>query len=100
MIGVGPEDGLTLPNFKAIGQAFGISSDVASSIEDWEGSEIQRLMSNGESALIEVLLDTEQSFAPKLASRKLADGTMVSPSLEDMAPFLSREELQENILKS
>lgn len=35
-------------------------------------------------------------FAPKLASRKLPDGSLVSPSLEDMYPFLSREEMQDN----
>ncbi len=44
------------------------------------------------------MLDEAQDFAPKLASRRLADGTMVSPSLEDMAPFLAREELAENML--
>jgi acetolactate synthase-1/2/3 large subunit len=41
------------------------------------------------------MLDKAQQFAPKLASRRLEDGTMVSPSLEDMAPFLPREELAE-----
>ena len=39
------------------------------------------------------MLDKEQQFAQKLASRRLEDGTMVSPELEDMAPFLSRDEL-------
>jgi acetolactate synthase-1/2/3 large subunit len=33
-----------------------------------------------------------------LASKKLPDGTMSSPSLEDMAPFLSREEFLQNIV--
>ena len=36
-------------------------------------------------------------FAPKLSARKLADGSMVSPSLEDMYPFLDRRELAENM---
>ena len=46
----------------------------------------------------EVMLDLNQSFAPKLSSRRLEDGTMVTSSLEDMAPFLSREALAENML--
>ena len=33
-----------------------------------------------------------------IASRALPDGRMVSPALEDMAPFLSREELAQNLL--
>lgn len=45
----------------------------------------------------EVLLDTDQPFAPKPASRALPDGRMVSAPLEDLAPFLPREELAENL---
>jgi acetolactate synthase-1/2/3 large subunit len=48
--------------------------------------------------LIEVFVDTEQGFLPKLASRKNEDGSMTSPELEDMAPFLSRDELKKNML--
>jgi acetolactate synthase-1/2/3 large subunit len=44
------------------------------------------------------MLDINQTFSPKLASRKLPNGKMVSASLEDMAPFLSRDELSENII--
>ena len=47
--------------------------------------------------MCEVVLDLAQPFAPKLSSRKLEDGSMVTSSLEDMAPFLSREELQRNM---
>jgi acetolactate synthase-1/2/3 large subunit len=43
-------------------------------------------------------VDTEQGFLPKLASRKNEDGSMTSPELEDMAPFLSRDELRLNML--
>ena len=46
-----------------------------------------------------VRLDRKQQFEPKLQSRKLDNGSMVSPELHDMAPFLSREELEQNIRK-
>jgi acetolactate synthase-1/2/3 large subunit len=36
------------------------------------------------------------TFAPKLSSRKLPDGRLVSPSLEDMFPFLPEEEMRNN----
>jgi acetolactate synthase-1/2/3 large subunit len=48
--------------------------------------------------MCEVGLDLNQQFAPKLSSRKLADGSMVTSSLEDMAPFLPREELASNMI--
>jgi acetolactate synthase-1/2/3 large subunit len=44
------------------------------------------------------MLDPAQPFEPKLAARPLPDGRIVSPPLEDMFPFLSRDELQKNIL--
>jgi acetolactate synthase-1/2/3 large subunit len=43
------------------------------------------------------VLDPAQGFAPKLSSRKLDDGRMVSSPLHDMAPFLPREELAGNM---
>ena len=44
--------------------------------------------------IIEAVLNPEQFFSPKLSSRKLPDGTMISPSLEDMFPFLPEEEMK------
>jgi acetolactate synthase-1/2/3 large subunit len=64
---------------------------------DWKSSAVQDLLNDEGPALIDLFVDPDLPFSPKLASRKLEDGTMVSPSLEDMAPFLSREELAENI---
>ena len=48
--------------------------------------------------LCEVMLDKAQPFAPKLSSRRLEDGRMVTSALEDLAPFLTREELADNML--
>ena len=39
----------------------------------------------------EIKLNLEQVFEPKLSSKKLEDGTMITSELEDMAPFLSNE---------
>ena len=48
--------------------------------------------------LANVILDRDQMFEPKLSSRRLEDGRMSSSNLEDMSPFLSREELAENMI--
>ena len=45
-------------------------------------------------AVCEVVVDPTQNFAPKSSSKVLPDGRIVSPSLNDMAPFLDREEFQ------
>jgi acetolactate synthase-1/2/3 large subunit len=48
--------------------------------------------------ICEVVVDQAQNFAPKLSSKRLDDGTMVTAPLEDMSPFLPRAELEENML--
>jgi acetolactate synthase-1/2/3 large subunit len=47
--------------------------------------------------MLEVFCSTEQIFEPKSATRRLDDGSLYSPPLEDLAPFLSREELKSNM---
>jgi acetolactate synthase-1/2/3 large subunit len=48
--------------------------------------------------LCEVMLTIEQPFAPKSSSKKLPNGKIISRPLEDLAPFLSKEELLTNML--
>jgi acetolactate synthase-1/2/3 large subunit len=45
-----------------------------------------------------VPLDLEQGFEPKTSSKRMPDGRMVTAPLEDMAPFLDREEFLSNML--
>jgi acetolactate synthase I/II/III large subunit len=100
IFGSSPENGVSLPNFVRVAQSFGLTALSVSSIRDFESDTVQDLLANNTPALIDVHVDPNQIFAPKLASRKLDDGTMESSSLEDMAPFLSREELASNVLRS
>ena len=44
--------------------------------------------------ICEVIVDPDQNFEPKSSSKVLPDGRIVSPSLDDMAPFLDREEYE------
>mgnify|MGYP007119900878 CR=1 FL=1 len=45
----------------------------------------------------EIFTDTKQVWEPKSSTKRLPDGTLVSPPLEDLAPFLPREELEEQM---
>ena len=47
--------------------------------------------------ICEIFVDTQQKFEPKSATKRLPDGTLVSAPLEDLAPFLSEEELKKNM---
>ena len=97
IVGCGTESGLSFPSFEKIADVYQFSYHKASNhIELPEA--IKATLTGSGMQLCEIFLDLNQQFAPKLASRKLADGRMVSSPLEDLAPFLSREELRENLL--
>lgn len=98
VFGTSPEDGVTLPNFVALGKSFGIDSYKIDSMDQWRSNTIQDALSNSNPILIEVMLDPDQIFSPKLAAKKLEDGSMLAPSLENMSPFLSDEEMSKNRL--
>jgi len=97
VVGCGPESGVTFPDFQKLGAAFGFETRIAASHADLADA-IDRTLQGVGAQLCEVLLDKAQPFAPKLSSRRLEDGRMVTSALEDLAPFLSREELAENML--
>jgi len=97
IVGCGTESGLTFPDFGKIAAAFGLRFHQAARPAETAGA-IRATLEGPEPALCEIALDLRQPFAPKLSSRKLDDGRMVTAPLEDMAPFLSREELASNMI--
>jgi acetolactate synthase-1/2/3 large subunit len=95
-LGSGPQSGVTFPDFGKIAQAFGLPSlDVSG--PDFRAQIDQALKSDGPLVMV-AHLDPDQPFEPKVASRKLPDGTMVSSPPEDMSPFLPRETLRSNFM--
>jgi acetolactate synthase-1/2/3 large subunit len=95
--GCDPASGVTFPDFQRVGAGFGLA---VSRIHDHATlrAGIRNALETPGAILCEVMIDPAQQFSPKLQSRRLEDGTMVSPSLEDMAPFLPRDELASNML--
>ena len=97
VVGCGTESGLSFPDFAKLAMAYGYGYRAARNHRELPEAVGQTLAGSG-AQICEVFLDLNQQFAPKVASRQLEDGRMVSAPLEDMAPFLSREELGENML--
>ena len=90
------ESGVSCPDFIKIGSAFGLKTVKIDQLDNLE-DQIQRVLNTEGPVLCEVMLTPGYVFAPKLSARKLPDGTMVSPSLEDMFPFLDRDEYERNM---
>lgn len=95
-VGATRETGVSFPDHVGLARAYGLN---ASRLEGPDFVEtLRRVLASPEPEVCEVMLDRTQGFEPKLTSRRLPDGRMVSSPLEDMAPFLSREELRENLI--
>ncbi|MBV5328689.1 MAG: thiamine pyrophosphate-binding protein [Chlorobium sp.] len=96
-VGCGPSTGVTFPDFARLSEAFGLPFCRCANHGEMAQA-IARTMAVEGPALCEIMLDENQPFAPKLGSKQLEDGRIVSPPLEDLSPFLSREELRDNML--
>jgi acetolactate synthase-1/2/3 large subunit len=95
-LGEGPQSGLSFPDYVRLGQAYGIPSCRIES-EDFTPALRAALDAPGP-AICDVMLDPAQGFEPRQSSRQLPDGRIVSAPLEDLFPFLDRQELRENLL--
>ena len=96
--GDGKNSGVTLPDFVKVGEAFGIKSYRLDKVADIDAT-IKKVLAEKGPVLCEIVVNPDYIFSPKLSARKLDDGTMISPTLEDMFPFLDRKEFEENIIK-
>lgn len=93
-VGIGPESGdLSFPSFEKLAWAYGYpyracreNSELEDTLNDVFGTEGP--------FFCEVFVDAGQFFEPKSATKRLEDGSLFSPPLEDLAPFLPREELR------
>ena len=99
IVGCGTDSGLSFPDFGKIAAAFDIGYQRCCKHGELD-EVIKRTMALEGPVICEIILDLAQAFAPKLSSRKLEDGRMISASLEDMSPFLDREELRSNMVTS
>lgn len=97
-VGAGADSGVSCPNFVKVAEAYGLPASRLT--EPGFTADLAAILDAPGPHVCEVMLDAAQGFEPKLSSRRLPDGRMVSSPLEDMAPFLDREEFLANLLVS
>ena len=96
-VGSEPGSGVKLPSIEKLAAAYGLPYFRLAKNQELD-VKLREIFGTEGPVLVEVMLDPFEELGPKAASRKLPDGRMVSAPLEDMAPFLPREELAENML--
>lgn len=93
LCGVGPDSlDLSFPDLEKIAHAYGYpfkrchtNEEFSQFVDDIFKAEIPEI--------IEVMVDKVQYFQPKAGSKRLSNGQMVSAPLEDLAPYLDKDEL-------
>lgn len=96
-VGIGPESGdLSFPDYEKLAIAFGYPYLKAHSNVEMKEAVDAALHTDGP-VFCEIFVSSTQNFEPKSATKKREDGSLFSPPLEDLAPFLDREEVKRNL---
>mgnify|MGYP003951596517 CR=1 FL=1 len=95
-VGCGDDSGLYFPDFEEVARGFGLKSLKLSTNNDVY-KHMSSIVSMESPVVVVVELDLNREFSPKVSSRKLDNGIMTTTRLEDMSPFLNRNELKETL---
>ncbi len=97
LIAADASSGMALPDVRRVADAYGIPTRIIEGHANME-SRIAEVLAMPGPVICEVVIAPNETRAPAIASRQREDGTMASTALEDLWPFLSREELRENMI--
>jgi len=98
LVGIGDDSrDLSFPDMEKLSAAYGYPYVRARHNGEIDQALLRTLSVNGP-VICEVFVSRDQNFEPKSAAKRLPDGTMVSPPLEDLSPFLSEEEMDRNMI--
>ena len=92
-VGIDSESGVGFPNFEKLAGAFGLKYFKIDN-ENSSDAVLEQALNCEGPCICEAVVDPNQNFEPKSSSKVLPDGRIVSPSLDDMAPFLDRNEFE------
>ena len=90
-------NGLTVPSLTQVGEAFGLSAAVIKNQENLR-ADVRRVLEMKGPVVCDVNVVPDEMRAPRLQSYQKPDGSFVSKPLEDLFPFLPREEFLANMI--
>ncbi|WP_321429462.1 thiamine pyrophosphate-binding protein [uncultured Methanolobus sp.] len=96
-IGESKDSGVSFPSLESISNAYGIKyfrADKNSQLKNI----LEAVMDHNGPVICEIINPRDQLIIPTVASEKLEDGSMVSKPLEDMYPFLERDEFKNEMI--
>jgi acetolactate synthase-1/2/3 large subunit len=99
LTGADPTSGLTLPDTIKIAEAYGLNTARVSDPKNLR-QQIKEVLNASGPVVCDVTVIPDEPRAPRVSSMQRPDGSMVSNPLEDMWPFLDRDEFNSNMIIS
>ncbi|OGG27113.1 hypothetical protein A2960_00885 [Candidatus Gottesmanbacteria bacterium RIFCSPLOWO2_01_FULL_39_12b] len=96
-VAVDSHSGVSSPDFVKVAKAYGFPAERIYNHKDME-EKIQKVLNFPGPIVCDINAVRELMLRPKLMAKKLPNGQFVSPPLEDMGPFLPRDEFKQNML--
>lgn len=97
LVGIGVDSyDLSFPDFERLAGAFGLAYRKIEHNSEIDAVLAETLDFKGP-IMCEVFVSLDQPFQPGSAVKKHPDGSLSSPPLEDLKPFLSEAEMEENM---
>ncbi len=96
-VGSGPSSGVVLPDMIALARAYGLSTTRISSRAELR-KRLPEILKDDKPEFVRIVTDPDERLFPKAASKRKTDGSMISAPLEDLHPFLGREEFRDNMI--
>jgi acetolactate synthase-1/2/3 large subunit len=96
-IGSNPDSGVSNPNFTKLADAYGFKTYILNNNTELE-NKIDEILNTEGPVLCEIMMIENQLLIPRVQSSKDSNGKIISNSLENMFPYLSDDEMKENML--
>ena len=97
LAGADATSGVTLPPLRGVVEAYGLPYARIDTDRDLV-ARVRDLLDSPGPVVVEVMTPREEPRAPSLSSMRKPDGSMVSRPLEDLWPFLPRDEFLSNMV--
>lgn len=96
-IGCDESTGMHLPDFRKVASAYGLKTATISEQSDLR-NDVARILQMDGPVVCDVRVIADEVRGPRVSSVQRPDGSFVSKPLEDLWPFLSREEFLGNMI--
>ncbi|MGA7648974.1 MAG: thiamine pyrophosphate-binding protein [Terriglobales bacterium] len=100
-IGCSPETGVSIPDYRKVARAYGLKTAVIEGQGEGQSdlrSAVRKVLRSRGPVVCDVHVIPDEIRAPRVTSIQRPDGSFVSKPLEDLWPFLDREEFAQNMI--